>query len=584
MVVMVRAMPLRLQLLLLQALIVCAIVVSTGLVAGWLQERMLRDAYLDRIIGVAQSVANLPTIEEAFDSPAPSAVVQPIAEVIREASDVTYVVVTDAAGIRLSHPDPERIGERVSTDPSVPLDGEIWVGTQTGTLGESWRAKVPVFGTGGEVIGSVSVGILESELRDDLRNDDRWLLLALCAAAVLGILGAAAVSAVVRRRILGLEPREIASLVGSQETMLHGMSEGVVTVDDTGRIALVNDAALELLGLERSLLDGDGHPLARDVLDPSLVDVLENGEPDGRLVLSGVRVLVARSTGSRVDGRPVGAALLIRDHTELHGLLRAMDGAQSLTDGLRAQAHEFANSMHVVSGLLELGAVGDARDFIDRLGTGGALSVGVSATGPVLDDPGLTALLMVKGSQARERDVDLVVESSEGVPDALAGLSTAGRDDLVTVVGNLVDNALEACSGGSHRVRLALAVSGAAADGGPAAVPRPAELVVTVEDDGPGIPPDQYERVFEVGVSTKAVAAGPDPSGGSTSAPASGSASPETDDAPRLKRRGIGLALVRRVVVRSGGSVGVSRSALGGACLTVRVPLARASDRLPAGV
>ncbi len=92
-------------------------------------------------------------------------------------------------------------------------------------------------------------------------------------------------------------------------------------------------------------------------------------------MLAGERILVARSTGTELNGTTVGATLLIRDHTELHQLLREMDGAQSLTNGLRAQAHEFSNKLHVISGLLELGLVDDARTFVERTGAGGALSL-----------------------------------------------------------------------------------------------------------------------------------------------------------------------------------------------------------------
>jgi two-component system CitB family sensor kinase len=536
-------MTLRFQLLLLQALIVCAVVLATGIVAASLSERQVRDAYLDRMIGVAQSVATLPAIRDSFDDDDPSAVIQPIAEVIREASNVTYVVVTDAAGIRYSHPDPARIGEQVSTDPSVPLSGEMYVGTQTGTLGESWRAKVPVRSDDGEVVGTVSVGILESSLREDFVGGLAGLVIALIASAVVGIFGAAWVTAVIRRRIYRLEPKEIASLVGSRETMLHGMSEGVISVDETGVIVLVNDAALELLGLDADELTGR---VAADVLEPSLVRVLERGEPGGRLVLAGERVLVARSTGTELDGRTVGATLLVRDHTELHQLLREMDGAQSLTNGLRAQAHEFANKLHVISGLLELGLVDDARDFVERTGTGGALRVpGEEAIGEL---PELAALVLVKASHARELGMSVVITDSGPLPASLRSDAAATlRGDLVTVVGNLIDNALEACAAG-NRIELGFAV-----DAG--------RVRVTVADDGAGIAPDQYERVFEEGVSSKAV----------------------PDDGTSHRRRGIGLALVRRTVLRAGGTVSVGRSALGGALFTVELPLVDAEPGDSAG-
>ena len=533
--VVVQSMSLRLQLLLLQALIICTTVVGTGIVAGALQEQHLREAYLDRMIGVAQSVARLPAILDAFETTNPAEIIQPIAEVIRTASNVTYVVVTDENGIRYSHPNPDRVGELVSTDPSAPLAGEMWVGTQTGTLGESWRVKVPLYGLDDEIVGTVSVGILESSLREEFMGDLTWLLIALGGSVLLGLFGSAWVTSIIRRRIYRLEPQEIASLVGSRETMLHGLSEGIVNVDDGGRITLVNDAALALLGVD--IADLAGRPAA-EALEPALVEVLERGEPEGQLVLAGERILVARSTGTELDGRTVGATLLIRDHTELHALLRQMDGAQSLTDGLRAQAHEFANKLHVVSGLLELGRVEDARAFVERAGRGGPL--GIAGDDSVVDNAELAALLMVKSSQARELGISLEIRDSQVVDELGDGDAAAlAGGDLVTVIGNLVDNALEACTAG-NRVRLGLATGDD-------------DLVITVEDDGPGISPELYDSVFVEGVSSKL----PDPGLGDR----------------RLHRRGIGLALVRRVVRRHGGQVSVGRSALGGACFTVRLPL-----------
>lgn len=529
--VVVQSMSLRLQLLLLQALIICTTVVGTGIVAGALQERHLREAYLDRMIGVAQSVARLPAILDAFDSPDPAEIIQPIAEVIRTASNVTYVVVTDENGIRYSHPNPARVGELVSTDPSAPLSGETWIGTQTGTLGESWRVKVPLYGLDDEIVGTVSVGILESSLREEFMGDLTWLLIALGGSVLLGLFGSAWVTSIIRRRIYRLEPKEIASLVGSRETMLHGLSEGIVNVDEGGRITLVNDAALALLGVDIGALAG--RPAA-EALEQALVEVLERGEPEGQLVLAGERILVARSTGTELDGRTVGATLLIRDHTELHTLLRQMDGAQSLTDGLRAQAHEFANKLHVVSGLLELGRVEDARAFVERAGRGGPL--GIAGDDSVVDNAELAALLMVKSSQARELGISLEIRDSQVVDELGDGDAAAlAGGDLVTVIGN----ALEACSAG-NRVCLGLATGGD-------------DLIITVEDDGPGISPELYDSVFVEGVSSKL----PDPAEGDR----------------RLHRRGIGLALVRRVVRRHGGQVSVGRSTFGGACFTVRLPL-----------
>lgn len=520
---MVRALSLRLQLLLLQALIVCVVTLGAGIVTVWIQESAIRDSYRERMVGVALSIARLPVIVEAFDDPAPSAAIQPVAEVIREASALTYVVVTDLDGIRLSHPNPDRIGEIVSTDPSIPLSGQVWSGTETGTLGQSYRVKVPVFADGDDetapVIGAVSVGVLESELAADLQSRLPGLFLAFGGAAVAGVFGAAWVSALIRRRILGLEPDEIAELVGERETMLHRLSEGVIRVDHRGIVTSANDAAERLIG--RGTLAGRR---ADETLDGPLLQAMEDGEPEGRLVLAGERPVIARSTGLRDDrGRMVGGTLLLRDHSELHEALRSMDGQQSLTEGLRAQAHEFANSLHVVSGLLELGAWDDAREFIARVRPGGPLDPGPDAA--TLGSE-VTALLSVKLARARELDVALdVVAHGTPPPDSVG--------DLITVVGNLVDNALEACRPGD-RLRVTVDADDHA-------------VRVRVDDSGAGVPDALRARVFDEGVSTKGTNA---------------------------RSRGIGLALVRRVARRRGGDARVERSPLGGARFEVVLPAA----------
>jgi len=237
----------------------------------------------------------------------------------------------------------------------------------------------------------------------------------------------------------------------------------------------------------------------------------------------------------------------VRDHTELHQLLREMDGAQSLTNGLRAQAHEFANKLHVISGLLELGLVDEARDFVERTGTGGALRV--EGEEVIREIPELAALLLVKASHARESGMRVSIVASDPLPAALrSDAAITLRGDLVTVVGNLIDNALEACATG-NRIELSFAVVGGA-------------VRLTVDDDGSGIAPDQYERVFEEGVSSKSVADS-----------ATGGADAGAVSAASYRRRGIGLALVRRIVVRSGGHASVGRSALGGARFVVELPL-----------
>ncbi|WP_197060629.1 ATP-binding protein [Arthrobacter sp. L77] len=518
---MIRTLPLRSQLFLLQLAIVLVIVAVAGSTAVAMQRLQIREQYQDRMVGVAQSVAQLPSVIEAFGQDDPSATIQPIADLIRQSTGVTYVVVTDAEGIRYSHPNPALIGEPVSTDPSVPLSGETFVGTQTGTLGESWRVKVPVYEDGtttGDIIGTASVGVLESELDAVLYEDLPRLLAWLIVAALVGSAGAIWISRLVWRRIYRLEPEQIASLLETRDAMIHGISEGLVAVDAHHRIALLNDEAKRLLGLDD---DATGRPAA-DVMEPALARLLTDPADTDETVLSGERVLLARTSDALVDGVRVGRVMILRDRTELYQLLTDLDGERDATQALRAQAHEFANRMHTISGLLELGRTEQAVDFIQRSGHGGSLVSGSIAPG--IQDPDAASLLMTKSTIAAEKGITLSIDDT-------STLQSDGTTDVVTILGILIDNALEAV-----------------ADGGPGQVSVHLDTTddgvrVTVSDDGPGVPPEDVAGIFSSGYSTK--------------------------DGGRTGTRGFGLALVDRIARRRSGHVVVDCSELGGAEFTV---------------
>ncbi|MGJ9401755.1 sensor histidine kinase [Arthrobacter sp. KK5.5] len=522
---MLRTVTLRSQLLLLQVAIMLLVIGVAGVVAATLQAEGIREAHRERMVGVAGSVARLPSVVEAYDDADPAQAIQPIAELIRQATNVTYVVVTDADGIRYSHPVPGRIGERVSTDPSVPLSGETFVGTETGTLGSSWRVKVPVRGDREEIIGSVSVGILESEITDDLMEALPVLAAWLAVAAVVGGAGAFYVSRLVWLRIHRQEPEQIAELLTARDAMLHGIGEGVVATDSTGRVTLVNDEATRLLGLGG---DAAGRP-ARDILEASVARVLDDADGSAELVLAGERVLVAKATAGVVGGRSVGGMLILRDHTELHRALGELTGERDTTQALRAQAHEHSNRMHVISGLLELGQTEQAVDFIGRMDAGGALWGNGALAG--ITDPEVTALLLAKTVIGREKDIEVAVDPESAYAPGDARMTA----DLVTILGNLVDNALEAVG---HDGRIEVLV--ASDDDG--------AVVVEVHDDGPGIAAGLGGPVWGLGVSGKAER--PGAAGG----------------------RGIGLALVRRVVDRRAGTADAGASEMGGACFALRLP------------
>jgi len=518
-----RALSLSSQLLVLQVAIVGAIVIIGASASYALVSSQIDDEYKQRALAIAYAVAATPDIVEAMTDPDPSKAIQPIAEAIRRSVSADFIVVANKEGIRYSHPNPENIGKRVSTDPSGALAGDVYVGYQEGTLGRSVRAKVPIL-SDGQVIGIVSVGFLDAQLAQKLSQALPTMSLTVLLALVLGIAGSLILARRLDRQTFGLGPREIAGLLEQRDAMLHGIREGVLALDTSGRVLLANDEAVRLLRLPAAVA---GQALRDHVPAGRVRDVLEGTTAGAdEVVLAGERTLVVNRRPVTIRGSDVGAVVTLRDRTELEGALRELDTARDLTQALRAQAHEFSNKLHVVGGLIELGRLEEAVRFVAE--TRLVHQELVDLVQDRIADPALAALLLAKAALASERLVDLRLAS-----DARLAVPAADSRDLVTVVGNLVDNAIDAAAG-SADAWVEVSVHA-----------EPEGTAVRVRDSGPGIDERTADEIFREGFTTKR--------GGA--------------------HHGIGLALVRQVAYRSGGWVRVAND--GGAVFTALIAPAR---------
>jgi two-component system CitB family sensor kinase len=325
-----------------------------------------------------------------------------------------------------------------------------------------------------------------------------------------------------KRQTLGLEPHELAELVQEREAVLHGIGEGVLAVDTGGRVSVCNDEAARLLAVRPS----PGDPVGALALPPALAAVLAGtGTADNLITVAGDRVLVANYRTVRRDDRDLGGVLTLRDRTDLETITRELDSVRTLSTALRAQRHEFANRLHVLSGLLQNGHRSEALEFLHAVS-----DTTVAAAGPALDDPYLQAFVGAKTAEATEKDVRLALADTSWV-----GTRVTAPVEVTTVLGILVDNALEAARRGRRRpawVDLALLED---AD----------TLHISVVDSGDGVPGGLTGRIFEAGVST-------------------------CDGAGR----GLGLALARQAARRLGGDVtlAVAAGETHGALFEARLP------------
>jgi len=510
------------QILIFQLAIVLGALVI-GAAASYLNEsRQLDQRYEQRSLTIARSVAGMPSVGDGLRDSDPPRTLQPLAEGIRKASGASFVVIAGANGIRYSHPNPAMIGKPIDEDFHTVLAGHTWIGVEHGTLGVSARGKAPIFDGQNRVIGIVSVGFLEGTLSEQLAAMLPQLAFYVLVALGLGVAGSALLARRLKRQTFGLEPGEIARLLETREASLHGIREGTVATDVDGRITLINDEARRLLRLSS---DSVGRPLT-EVRDLLIGEVTGADE----VVLAADRVLVVSRMPVVVRGRNIGYVATFRDRTELESLLRELDNARSVTEALRAQAHDFSNRLHTIAGLIELGRHEEAIQLTTE-----SSSVSQELTESLLErvgDPVLGALLLGKSAVAAERGIEFRLS-----PDSKLDGDAGHPRDLITVVGNLIDNALDAAAtspnGGPRWVEVSIRKE----DG---------DVLIQVHDSGPGIGLGETERIFSEGYTTKLASPG--------------------------SRRGLGLALVKQVAARRGGEVTVLNQ--GGALFTVRLPLA----------
>lgn len=500
-------------------MLVVTLLVAVGTVgAVLLARRDARTAAIAEVIAVAESIAHSPSVVEALRTSDPTTRLQPYAESTRLATGTDFIVVMARDRTRYTHPTATLIGQPFAGSVEKALNGGTVIEEYRGSLGPSVRTVVPIRDTSrGTIVGLVSVGITTEAINRDLIAQLPAFGAATALALLLAAFGSWLLSRRLRRQTHGLGPAEMTRMFEYYDAVLHAVREGLVVVDRTGRVTLINDEGRRLLGVT------DDNPAA---LPPEVAGLIAEQRPTvDEPVLIGDRILVASRRETRFDGRVLGTVLTLRDHTELRSLTGELDSVRGLTEALRAQAHEAANRLHTVLTMVELGRTDEAIHLATA-----ELALAQELTDQVVGavgEPALAALLLGKSAQAGERGVELTVDGGS----RLTTSQLRGRD-LITVVGNLIDNALEAVAETPLPRKVEVLVR-----------EQDGEVLVRVADNGPGLTPEQAAAAFQRGWSTKG------------------------------DGHGIGLSLVRQVAERYGGSYHITSEPGSGAVTTVRLPV-----------
>ena len=471
-------------------LLVFLLLFTVLLIVGILAERILvsrlEESLEQNALDLAHVVAGIPEVQDFVGTDGGHLVIQPLVEGLRVKTEAEFIVVMDMESTRYSHPVPERIGQKfVGGDEGRALQGETYTSVAMGTLGQSLRAFVPIY-RDGQQVGVVSVGILMDDIMQMIGQLRLQVALAALAGLGLGLVGSGYLAWNIKKSMFGMEPHKISALLNERVAILESVREGIVAVDRNGYVIYSNHEARRLLGIESDVVGMEAENLLPVV---SLREVLDKGKPVNDVEMNLSRASVLSNfvpIKSRDGGKTVGVIVSFRDMTEVRKIAEELTGVMRFVETLRIQNHEFNNKLHTISGLIQLGEYDRAVEYISSAAA--TRRQLISFVSERIKDPAVAAVLLGKYGRARELDIGFSIHG-ESILGEIPGLEGT---TLAAVIGNLVDNALEAvqqANDGEQKVEVAIFDS-------------EEELVIRVEDTGTGISEKLQDKIFEKGFTT----------------------------------------------------------------------------------
>lgn len=439
-------------------------------------------------IEIASVVANTPLIIEGLNEQKNQNEIQPFVEKIRGISGVRFITVMDMNRIRKSHPDPTMIGTYYDNhDVDLAFAGSEQTSIDHGSLGKSLRAFSPVYTADGKQVGVVLVGIMLDEVADTVMQSRYSVLFGSACGLLIGMLGAVLLARHIKKVTFGMEPFVIAKMLEERNAILASVREGIFAIDSDARITVINTEALRLFNKAGINDEAVGKNVEEFVPNTRMQNVLKTGkaELDQEQDLEGVTLLTNR-VPVLVNGEIVGVVATFRDKTEVRKLAEKLVDIKIYAEALRSQTHEFMNKLHVVIGMIHMEYYDELKDYVMKIAHQYQIEVG--AVVRKIKDPVVAGFLLGKLSWAREVGVEMELEEDCCLPDmADADMVT----ELVTIVGNLLDNAVDAVEKSTvKKINVKI-------------IQNCGTLKIEVSDTGKGILKDQYDAIFKNGYSTK---------------------------------------------------------------------------------
>ena len=433
---------------------------------------------------VAETIARSPILTDEANETADVAAYLDALKGSLEAVDVISVV--DDSGVRLYHSNHDLIGT-VYDGTTPDFSGQsYYASTDSGPSGRQRRAYAAVYGADGDYRGFVMAITLIGTIYGELAKTVLAFSAITLAAIGIELLLSFWYSKRLKTMLMGYEPDVFSAMYRMREHILSSLEEGIVAVDDTGVIQFANGAALRMLagydarvGMNAAAI-GDGTLLAR---------TLAEGEKEFNSRFGNAELLIDRIPVKQ-DGNTMGAIAILHDRAEYTKLMEELTGTQYLVDSMRANNHDFTNKLHVILGLLQMEMYDEATNYIQNITM--VQRDSISRIMNAVGDPAVAALLIGKNARASELNIRFTLREGCRFDPTDRPLP---REVLIRVIGNLIDNAFDAMRGQENTDEPNELLFGIFS--------RPGALLITADDMGTGIAPDDLPHIFEKGYSTK---------------------------------------------------------------------------------
>lgn len=443
------------------------------------------------LLNSASILSQVPLLQDALQGELPlDELADYLDDTIRQTSDIDLILVGDTDSILFYVPDRTLIGTPYSgtAQERVLAGGGPYTYNETGPMGSDHSAYAPIRDGAGNVIGFIIVGVyFRSMAQVALRTALRLIAVGL-VAAILGSLLAQRLSRSIKESLLGYEPDAFARRFHQREDILDALEEGILAIDGDQTIIFLNTSAAEMLSLDRG--EVLGRPLHQAYPNSTLDRILRTGQPEYNVSMSSLKEI--RVLADRLplydDGKLAGAVSIFRNRTELTRMADDLTGVRHMVDAMRAYTHEFLNKLHVILGLLQIGEPEKAQQYI--MDTSQTHREAVGRIMSQIHQPSVAALLVGKTSRANELGIRLVLDRESSLRENSPWLPP---DAYVTILGNLIENAIEILNQSrSSTKEISVSI-------------RESEenLLLCVEDTGPGIPPALRQTMFQRGATSK---------------------------------------------------------------------------------